>query len=236
VNSIANTQTNQIIGTIPIPFTRCPSDDADAVINGMAQTSYSGSLGSQATVSNEPACNIWYTRGIHYEDIPWNADHGNTWRKEDVSGIFGRMGFDGKMSFAAIIDGTSNVIMVGESLATCHDHLGWYDGAQNVGYAAGLWYFNGMGNAHAGTSTPINTMTTCATSQTDAIDKNYPFAVDCWEKHNWNFSWGFRSRHPAGSQFVFADGSVHFLSQNINYQTYQYLGGRRDGHAVNQDW
>jgi hypothetical protein len=31
---------------------------------------------------------------------------------------------------------------------------------------------------------------------------------------------------------LFVDGSVHFLSQNINHKTYQYLGGRSDGNAV----
>jgi hypothetical protein len=28
---------------------------------------------------------------------------------------------------------------------------------------------------------------------------------------------------------VFGDGSVHFISQTVNYATYQRLGGRRDG-------
>ena len=36
----------------------------------------------------------------------------------------------------------------------------------------------------------------------------------------------FWSWHPGGSYFLFADGSVHFLSQNISFQTYQALSTR----------
>lgn len=38
------------------------------------------------------------------------------------------------------------------------------------------------------------------------------------------YSW-----HNGGAQFTFADGSVHFLSEDIEWQTYQNLGDRRDG-------
>ncbi|MGE3809075.1 MAG: H-X9-DG-CTERM domain-containing protein, partial [Gemmataceae bacterium] len=41
-------------------------------------------------------------------------------------------------------------------------------------------------------------------------------------------TWGFKSRHPHGANFAFGDGSVHFLSQNIDHRTYQYLGCRHD--------
>jgi prepilin-type processing-associated H-X9-DG protein len=229
-----------------IEFAKCPSDEFDNVredwddnlqMNGQfAQTSYSGSLGSQATVSADSACNIWYDppagpKGIYYEDLPWNADHGNTWRKEDFSGIFNRMGYAGtnppsftsttasNLGIKDVLDGTSNTIMVGEILGNCHDHRN------------GMWSYNGMGNAHASTSAPINVFTTCAISVQDATNKKYPFP-NCAPKSNWNFSWGFKSRHPGGAQFVLCDGSARFVSQNINYATYQAVGGRRDGKPI----
>ena len=35
-----------------------------------------------------------------------------------------------------------------------------------------------------------------------------------------------------GAQFVFADGSVHFLSASIEWITYQNLGDRKDGQPL----
>jgi prepilin-type N-terminal cleavage/methylation domain-containing protein/prepilin-type processing-associated H-X9-DG protein len=42
----------------------------------------------------------------------------------------------------------------------------------------------------------------------------------------------FGSQHPGGAQFLFADGSVHFLTENINTTTYELLGQRNDGLVV----
>ncbi len=112
-----------------------------------------------------------------------------------------------------VTDGTSNTIFVGEILPMCHDHGG------------GFWWYNGMGNFHASTSVPINEMTTCVASK----KINFP---GCEPQNNWNLSWGFRSKHPGGAQFLLVDGSVRFISETVNYQTYQRLGGRRDGNSV----
>ncbi len=123
---------------------------------------------------------------------------------------------------ASVKDGTSNTIAVGEILPECNDH------------DSGWWNYNGMGNAHASTSVPLNTMTTCAQSQAQATARGYT-NPQCWQKSNWNYSWGFRSNHTGGAQFVFVDGSVQFISKSINYMNYQYLGGRMDQHTVTLD-
>jgi prepilin-type processing-associated H-X9-DG protein len=46
---------------------------------------------------------------------------------------------------------------------------------------------------------------------------------------NWTTAVGFKSEHPGGAQFTFGDGSVHFLHDSIDMQTYQYLGAKADG-------
>jgi prepilin-type processing-associated H-X9-DG protein len=43
---------------------------------------------------------------------------------------------------------------------------------------------------------------------------------------------GFRSRHIGGCHFVFVDGSVHFISDNINGPTYCALASRASGEVV----
>jgi prepilin-type N-terminal cleavage/methylation domain-containing protein/prepilin-type processing-associated H-X9-DG protein len=43
------------------------------------------------------------------------------------------------------------------------------------------------------------------------------------------------SLHPGGANFVFADGSVHFLKSTINLQTYWALGTRSNGEVVSAD-
>jgi prepilin-type N-terminal cleavage/methylation domain-containing protein/prepilin-type processing-associated H-X9-DG protein len=42
----------------------------------------------------------------------------------------------------------------------------------------------------------------------------------------------FGSSHTGGCQFLFADGSVHFLQQSIPLRTYQLLSNRADGEVV----
>ena len=39
----------------------------------------------------------------------------------------------------------------------------------------------------------------------------------------------FNSNHEGGCHFLFADGSVHFISENIDFNTYQAAGARNDG-------
>ncbi|QDT55896.1 Type II secretion system protein G precursor [Caulifigura coniformis] len=45
---------------------------------------------------------------------------------------------------------------------------------------------------------------------------------------------GHASYHVGGAQFLMADGSVQFLSENIDYPTYCYLGDRADGNVIGQ--
>ncbi len=42
----------------------------------------------------------------------------------------------------------------------------------------------------------------------------------------------FGSKHPGGANFVFTDGAVHYLPQNINLLLYQNLSNKADGVVV----
>ena len=193
----------------------CPSDNSERVHGGVhAQTSYSGSMGSHGTPSEGGDCEEWQTFALVKD-----PGHGNTYTVADISGPFGRIANGCKL--AQVTDGLSNTIFVGEILSMCHDHKG-----------DALWGYNGMGNAHASTVVPINNMTTCYKSEADATGKGGVTNPACWNPNNWNYSWGFRSRHPGGAQFLFGDGSVKLLSKSINHTTYQRLGGKADGNVT----
>jgi prepilin-type N-terminal cleavage/methylation domain-containing protein/prepilin-type processing-associated H-X9-DG protein len=209
---------------VQVPYARCPSDSFPGDLN-WAQTNYCGNLGSQRTPSAEGNCNTFFVAEtdsplFYNYDSMGIADHGNTLSSAQISGMFGRLG-PRNINMASVRDGTSNTFIVGEILPECHDHT------------SGWWNYNGMGNAHASTSVPLNTMTTCANSQGQALQRGYP-QPECFQKHNWNYSWGFRSNHTGGAQFVFVDGHVNFISQNIDYMTYQFVGGRADGRAIGE--
>ena len=48
----------------------------------------------------------------------------------------------------------------------------------------------------------------------------------------WRGERPFSSRHPGGVQFAFADGSVHFLQEDMDSTSYERLGRRADGDVV----
>jgi len=208
---------------VTFSFARCPSDPSPSQDPAWAHTNYCGSMGSQAIASNSnngQNCNPYLVPGYHYDNVRGDVNAGDvtdmntTWiswgmDKRRLSGMFSRLGCN--ITVADVVDGTSNVIFVGEILPNCHDHNG------------GFWYWQGHGNAHASTSAMINDFRTCAGS-TD----------QCNRQDNWNISWGFRSKHPGGAQFLLVDGSTRFLTQTIDYQLYQRLGGRQDEQPLGQ--
>src|SRR5579885_3208615 len=188
-----------------LPYGRCPADDYDP---NATTTNYVGSLGPQCA----PGWCGFDPFQTYCQDYPqwgytWSPDHGNTLDPGQVRGLFNRLG--APMTYpASTTDGTSNTIMVGESLPGSHDHL-----------ASNAWWGYNNGASHCTTIIPINYL------MPEQANKG---GCETYSS-NWNISWGFKSRHGPGANFVFADGSVHFLSQAIDHRTYQLLGCRNDG-------
>ena len=127
--------------------------------------------------------------------------------EDNFAGPFTRLGISTKPS--QITDGLSKTIFMGEVRVPCSVH------------ARAGWAYTNNGNGYC---------TTLITINYDSCDDSAPDA--CNRPCTWNTDVGFKSAHPGGAQFLFGDGSVHFLNETIDYQTYQYLGAKADGQAA----
>jgi prepilin-type processing-associated H-X9-DG protein len=134
--------------------------------------------------------------------------------------MFGRMngGPAGRLSMKDVADGTTNTIMLGETLP---NQNGWMIHQGTI--AEGGWAFWDSVPLLV-TTTPINY---------NSGDLTYPCSGSLMhgmhDAYNENISMGAKSRHPGGANFCFADGSIHFIKQDIDPRTYALLGCRRDG-------
>ena len=120
------------------------------------------------------------------------------------------------VAVASVTDGMSNTILVGEVLPNA-------DGDNN------LWTSPG---ALAGTTIPLGW-------DTESGDPSLPNCRNQWQKPTAPLNCrtsaaakGFVSRHPGGANFLFADGSVHFLMKSIDHVTYNALGSRNGGEVI----
>jgi prepilin-type N-terminal cleavage/methylation domain-containing protein/prepilin-type processing-associated H-X9-DG protein len=190
-------------------FLRCPSDGNLTAFGVENLCNYVGSLGPQCApgpCGYDPFQQYCNQPGWGYT---WSPDHGNTTDSSQVRGMFNRLG--AKINMASVTDGLSNTIAVGESLPAEHDHL--------TNGAIPWMSFNG-GAAHCTTIIPINYKIDPNASWCSPADKF---------RGNWNVSWGFKSNHTGGTNFLFGDGSVRFVNQSIDHRTYQLIGCRNDG-------
>jgi prepilin-type N-terminal cleavage/methylation domain-containing protein/prepilin-type processing-associated H-X9-DG protein len=117
-------------------------------------------------------------------------------------------------NMAGVSDGTSNTILVGETLPA--------EDANNEFFTAT--------SASMGTTVPINwkTLRSVCTDGTQFGTND----LGC------RFSYaghGFKSRHPGGANMLFADGSVHFIKATISRAIYAALGSRAGNEVVSAD-
>ena len=194
----------------------CPSDGTTSGKLTRARQFYNYAINiGNNNMSGRGWCNdypneSWRTRaqGILGGNLFRNGSTGHGSRNDgrQISGPFSRYCYAAK--FSEITDGTSNTIMMGDILPSCGDHHrgGWYN-------PNALW---------TATTAPIN-FNTCGKQQVPDNQQN------CFDYRNWQTSQGFKSDHPGGAQFVFCDGSVHYLSETIDYLNYQRLGSKNEG-------
>ena len=198
----------------------CPSDDRPTLNGDRALTNYSGNTGT-TWLQAANGCNlstIVGTGDTNGDGEDWFGDGGTAVGlvRTDIADPRGCSGMVARSTwcckFSDVPDGLSAMIMMGEIRPMCDANFtaaGWVAGDS-------LWVC---------VTPPIN-FPTCPK------DVGFGTSPCTQNSQNWNTTMGFKSRHVGGAHFVLGDGSVTFLSQNINYVTYQKLGDRHDNNAV----
>lgn len=139
--------------------------------------------------------------------------------REDAGGMFGRQS---RRSFRDCVDGTSNTLMISEGMIRGSTGGAW-------GELGGYW-----GGAPHG-SYAFSTGEAPNTTVPDRVYscKSTTFRKAPCENGNadglagrWNFA---RSYHPGGVMTALCDGSVSFISDSVDRQTWRNLGNRADG-------
>jgi type II secretory pathway pseudopilin PulG len=248
--SLANAVT---AGVLPkkTPLSRCPADNFD--LNDGRLFNYVGCTGPQC---NNPSggcnspfqlyCNGQVSSGSNVPPAltpPTYPGYGPSWTWGDsadpavIRGMFCRGG--ARIRMAMVTDGTSNTLLLGETLpefcefqrynSTTGQDPGWAGGnsvAQGQTIQPINWQID---RVPSGAPPPASWSNSCA-SCTPAVNPSGNTDRCMW---NWSVTWGFRSNHSSGANFARTDGSVHFVSQGIDHQTYQYLGCRNDNQVFN---
>ncbi|NDC54778.1 MAG: DUF1559 domain-containing protein [Planctomycetia bacterium] len=140
------------------------------------------------------------------------------------------------LSIKNITDGTSKTLLVGE-VSTDQKHWTYFQSSSSYssldGQGAGAWAgvpaqlkFDGMVLRDVHANHPLNFQLSQETIENAGGRGDHD---------------GFGSKHPGGANFVFCDGAVRFLSENIQSASppsapglYQRLGDRADGLAVGE--
>ena len=135
--------------------------------------------------------------------------------KDGVSApSFRHLGFMQKMTTAKITDGTSKTLLVSEKWVHITQNLGVRDmTADDKGWSDG-WDFDAL------RSTLIQPIPDTQDPPMPINDPNDPT----------NYQFG--SSHAAGINVLFSDGSVGFLSYDIELELFNRLGNRYDGEVV----
>ncbi len=127
------------------------------------------------------------------------------------------------VTYDAILDGASHTIFVGERALTREEpalavpvELGWMSGTR--------WTLRNTGSG-VNSDRPDPYAAPAQGGQPDQQDENQQ--TDPLLEVG-----GFSSYHTGGAHFLLGDGSVRFISENIDPTVFQHLGNRHDGEMV----
>lgn len=177
-------EAQRILLRTPISTYRCPSDPGPEI------NSHRSSYGTS-----------------NYVAI-WGANSGAGHQTNAGNGC---MFYNSRINFRDILDGSSNVIVIGErALVNRAPQMPWR-GAIYGGFRSTQW---------------ASVMRGVWDHPNHRINSNNITGTDA--------QWAYSSLHKGGAQFVLGDGSVRFISENINGITWQLIAQRASGEVVGE--
>ncbi len=210
---------NTGFATTVIPMFTCPSDNLPKQDDDQyGKSNYLGCMGSAQNIAGAPP-----TPGITWMLMSVTANEcgqGSTRGGRHQNGI---MRFDNEnnnsyhQTFGDITDGSSNTF-----------HFGEVSESENVKASI-------INDGNFPIWAAANDEQGCATRYVGSALRlaNNRFFLN--RKTGFASNLSFGSKHTGGAQFVMGDGSVKFISENINTNIYAYLAGANDGQVASAE-
>ncbi len=192
-----------------------------------------------STISSDGAQGLTNYLGINYPNTdqrdPWNVNtqgffsyqchRGQTWDQSgwNLSGP--------PTTIASITDGTSNTVAVGERPPVVNGNPTAATQSSNASWC-GAWAYAEVDSAMGLPNTKLGWCAyyseqgvVCPSGKQWFQPPLVPQGSVCDGNHYW-------SRHPGGGNFLFADGSVHFLAYNISVAVQAALASKAGGEVI----
>ncbi len=202
-----------ILNQLRVPNLNCPSSPLETTQT--RNTSSSGTYTLQVP-SYVGICGSYFVGGTTGTDAP--QPYHDSYGRSVYNGMLVASASNSKpVNMAGITDGSSNTMIVSEqsdflrsgtSQADRRSSKHW-GGAWSNGGGAGTWTQNVTTIRY-----PIGTYSGAGNDQAYTVNNSLV------------------SAHTGGVQALYADGSVHFISENINFGILTGLADRRDGNVI----
>lgn len=211
--------TNYDLTASPVTLLECPSHP-DAGPGGSASTSafYFRSADTRRT-------SYLMNTGVY-------TDYNASWRTARGDYRQGPFGNDGGAKMRDFTDGTSNTVLVGE---------GWGGAQYKTSSHYGPWGLAGLHTSVHGRVVSLGRSSTNGCSDPSQLACYTPYAAQ-WGINsdysgngtNKQYAWAWGSGHTGGAQFLFGDGTVRFLSENMDYKTFCNVCYLHDGQTLSE--
>ncbi|MDG3004659.1 DUF1559 family PulG-like putative transporter [Paludisphaera mucosa] len=223
---------NSTATTARINSMQCPSDEPVAPLSGVPSGNYVANFGNTGTglfqIKDATYCCATYN-GLIFLGAPFS------WIK---IGTAPAQSFASTYNISSISDGTSNTMLLSETVqgkvnGTKTDLRGFIQYGSSCGYATYLGPNSkqpDMLNDANYCAYPFSNNPPCKFRNTAAP----AYTGDTTPAINGD-TYGARSRHPGGVNTVLADGSVRYVKDSVNIESWRALSTTQGGEIISSD-